>query len=248
MSNFDVLYKFYDKYNGADFKGFCEFYKKAISLYNNNTLPEIILDLGCGTGTLSKLLSKDFQVIGIDLSPDMLSVASSKCKGKVLLLNQDMRYLELFGTIQGCVSFCDCFNYLKSIDDIEKTFSKVALFTESNGLFVFDASTKYRYEKLLHKKSFVNECKDGILIHQGRYVKKDKYINLDVTIFEKTGDLYKKYTESQKEYYYSDEVFINIASKVGFELCGIFGDLKFSEPTKTDEKHYFIFRRKKWEI
>ena len=76
----------------------------------------------------------------------MLSVAFSKCGSKVLFLNQDMRELELYGTIQGCLSFCDCFNYLESIDDVETTFAKVALFMESGGLLVFDASTKYRYE------------------------------------------------------------------------------------------------------
>lgn len=249
MKYFSMLYRFYDKYNGADFLGFYNFYKKAVSDFGE-IIPEIVLDVGCGTGELSKKLSKDYQVIGVDLSPEMLSVASSKCKGKVLLLNQDMRDLELYGTIQGCVSFCDCFNYMESIEDLEKSISKISLFTEGGGLFVFDASTKHRFENILDKNAFVNEDEDGVLIHRGNYSKKNKCLTMNVTVFEKSEkkDLYKKHEEQQKEYYYSDKQFIDIAERNGFELCGVFGDLKFSKATETDEKHYYVFRRKKWEL
>ncbi len=247
MEDFKVLYKFYDLYNGADFKSFYKFFCAAIEKYGNGE-PEIVLDLGCGTGELSKMLSKKYQTIGVDISPDMLSMAASKCGLKVLLLNQDMRNFELYGTIQGCVSFCDCFNYMETEDDLRKAFSRVGLFMESGGLFVFDASTKYRFENVLDGNAFVNENENGMLIHQSKYSKKDKRLNITVTIFEENGKQYKKYIENQKEYYYSDKQFIECAKDAGFELCGIFGDMKFSEPTKKDIKHYYVFRRMKWEI
>jgi len=247
VEDFKILYKFYDLYNGADFKGFYKFFNTAIEKFGNGE-PEIVLDLGCGTGELSKLLSKKYQTIGVDLSSDMLSLAISKCNGKVLLLNQDMRELELYGTIQGCVSFCDCFNYMETEDDLMKAFSKVGLFMESGGLLVFDASTKYRFEKVLNGNAFVNENENGMLIHQSKYSKKDKCLNITVTIFEENGKNYKKYVENQKEYYYSEKQFIECAKYAGFELCGVFSDMKFSEPTETDIKHYYIFRRLKWEI
>ncbi len=245
MNYFSTIYKFYDMYNGADFKGYYNFYKNAIQKHGIPT--EIILDLGCGTGELSKILSKDFQVIGVDISSEMLSIASSKCRNKVLLLNQDMRELELYGTIQSCISFCDCFNYMENKTDLEKAFKRVALFTESGGIFVFDASTKYRFENILNGKAFVNEGNEGIFIHRGKYSKKSKCLNMDITIFHKNGTSYKRYDESQKEYYYSDKDFVRIAEKSGFELCGIYGDFNFTEASDTDEKHYYIFRRKKWE-
>lgn len=250
MSDFSVLYQFYDLYNGADFKGFYDFYRKAVEKFGMCE-PEIVLDVGCGTGVLSKYLSKDYQVIGVDISPEMLSVASSRISGtngKVLLLNQDMRSLELYGTVQGALSFCDCFNYMSSFEDLKKAFSRIALFLEEGGIFVFDSSTFYRFENLLNKKAFVNESEYGMLIHQGRYSKAAKALNIKITVFHGNGKTYKKYTEEQTEYYYSEKQFIKAAEETGFELCGIYGDLKFSPPSDMDEKHYYVFRRKKWEI
>ncbi len=250
MSDFNVLYQFYDMYNGADFKSFYDFYRKAVSEFGMCE-PEIVLDVGCGTGVLSKYLSKDYQVIGVDVSAEMLSVASSRIYGSnsnVLLLNQDMRELELYGTVQGAVSFCDCFNYMSSFEDLKKAFSRISLFLEGGGLFVFDASTKYRFENILDKKAFVNESENGMLIHQGIYSKTNKALDMKITIFHGNGKTYKKYSEEQTEYYYSEKQFIKAAIDTGFELCGIYGDMDFSPKSENDEKHYYVFRRKKWEI
>ena len=99
----------------------------------------------------------------------------------------------------------------------------------------------------MDKKAFVNESEDGMLIHQAKYSKKNKCLLMNITVFQREGKCYKKYNEEQKEYYYSDKQFVDIAQKNGFELCGIFGDMNFSAPSSTDEKHYYVFRRLKWE-
>ncbi len=248
MEDFSVLYKFYDEYNGADFIDAYNFFNKCVERFSH-IKPNIVLDLGCGTGELTKLLSENYQVIGVDLSADMLSIAANKNIKNALWLNQDMRRLDLFGTIQGVICFCDCLNYIKTRSDIAKVFLRVSLFLEEGGLFIFDASTKHRFCNILSNTSFVNETEDGMLIHQGEYSEEHKTIDMFVTIFSKYIDgTYKRYDEHQKEYYHSDSEFLKVAEETGFELCGIFGDMNFKRAHTTDEKHYFVFRRKLWEI
>lgn len=61
-------------------------------------------DAGCGTGVLTCLLTeKGYDMIGADVSPEMLSLASARAQreGKrILFLLQDLRSFELYGTVK----------------------------------------------------------------------------------------------------------------------------------------------------
>ena len=82
----------------------------------------ILLDLGCGTGSMTELLSEcGFDMIGVDGSEDMLEIAVEKrdeSGSHILYLMQDMRELELYGTVRAVVSVCDCINYILEKGDM----------------------------------------------------------------------------------------------------------------------------------
>ena len=75
-----------------------------------------ILDLGCGTGTLTQLLAgRGYDMIGIDNAQEMLQIAMEKRDASgfdILYLLQDMREFELYGTVGAVVCVCDSINYL----------------------------------------------------------------------------------------------------------------------------------------
>lgn len=100
----------------------------------------ITLDLACGTGTLTRLLKKrGVDVFGIDYSMEMLSEAMQSASEEgldILFLRQKMQSIDLYGTINTCVCTLDSINHLTKIEDVAKTFDRVGLFMDDDGLFI----------------------------------------------------------------------------------------------------------------
>ena len=93
-------------------------------LKDNGIDDGLVLDLGCGTGTLTRLLSDSgYDMIGVDNSEDMLCVAreyemdedGSLDGSNILYLCQDMRQFELYGTVRAVISVCDCKNFFERL-------------------------------------------------------------------------------------------------------------------------------------
>lgn len=112
----------------------------------------LVLELGCGTGCMTELLAeKGYDMIGVDMSDEMLSLAIQKREKSghdILYLHQDMREFELYGTVRAVVSVCDSVNYLLEDEDVLACFRLVNNYLDPNGIFMFDFNTKYKYEAI----------------------------------------------------------------------------------------------------
>jgi len=112
----------------------------------------LVLELGCGTGCMTeRLAAKGYDMIGIDLSDEMLDLAAAKkdeSGNDILYLNQDMRAFELYGTVRAVVSVCDSVNYLLCEEDLTACFKLVNNYLDPGGIFLFDFNTKYKYETI----------------------------------------------------------------------------------------------------
>lgn len=112
-----------------------------------------VLDLGCGTGTLTELLAAEgYDMIGIDNSQEMLQRAMEKKERSgldILYLQQDMRQFELYGTVGAVISVCDSLNYLLSEEELLTVFRLVENYLYPGGVFIFDFNTVYKYETLI---------------------------------------------------------------------------------------------------
>ena len=254
---YDLLSRVYDSVNSdIDYAAWADFIEKIVKA-NCKERPELALDLGCGTGKMTlELASRGYDMTGIDYSTDMLDVARERAEqaglsDRILLLCQDMREFELYGTVGATVCCLDSLNYLLENKDLDKTFSLVHNYSDPDALFIFDMNTPYKFENIYSDNAYVLEDEDneGRAIYcgwQNFYDKETRVCDFYLSVFSEDEDgSYFRADEQQKERCYTEIEIRASLERAGFELIGIYGDYKFSAPTDTSERWYFVARAKK---
>lgn len=199
----------------------------------------VLLDLACGTGTLSFELAKyGYDMILCDLSAEMLSYARERLPD-ALILCQSMTELDLYGTINHAVCSLDSINHLLKPCDVKAAFSSVSLFTEKGGVFVFDVNTIHKHENVLGNNSFVSEKDNVFCVWQNSYKRKSKTVDINIDIFIEEENKYTRLRESFSERAYSIEDIKKWLNETGFEVTGVYDDMTLNEPSDTSERVYF---------
>lgn len=242
MNNqYDVIFEIYDEFSGIDVSQWAKYIRTLIK--KHSTIPtQLVLDAACGTGRLTAELAEDFDMIGLDVSCGMLSVARQKCPPQVLLLNQDMRQFDLYGTVSAVICCLDSVNYLNS-NDIEKFFACCHLFLDPDGLLIFDVNTKYKFENVYKNNDFIFETDDGarLLAWGCDYDTEKKQCTFSLSLFSENEDgTYTRDDEQQYEYMHTDEDLRRALENCGFEILGIYGELSYDIPSEDSQRHHFV--------
>lgn len=208
----------------------------------------LVLDLGCGTGTLTELLAKKgYDMIGIDSSDEMLSVALEKRENSgldILYLLQDMRSFDLYSTIGTVISVCDSLNYLLTEEDLLSTFRLVENYLYPGGIFIFDFNTVYKYEQVIGDTTIAENRDECSFIWENFYHKEEEINEYDLTIFVKESNLYRKFQETHYQRGYRVETMEKLISEAGLQLVKCMDADAGGKVTKTTERVYFIARKK----
>ena len=202
-----------------------------------------VTDLGCGTGIITNYLaSKGLVVTGVDLSPDMLAIASSGDEtGTVSWICADIT--EYDGPICGCfISTMDTVGHITSPDDLSKMFTCVSGLLEEGGVFILDATTVKHFEKTLADNVFYEDYEDFTLLWVNHYDKENRINHAELTLFELTDeDLYERYDgELTARCYYPEELEA-MAKTAGLKTLAVFGDLNREKPSESDERMFYVF-------
>ncbi len=218
-------------------------------LADNGIKGGILLDLACGTGTLSiEMANKGFEVIGVDSSADMLSVAMNNAyesDKSILFLCQPMQQLDLYGTINAAICTLDSINHLTDPADVQATFDKVSLFTEPGGIFIFDVNTVYKHREILASNTFVYDMDDVYCVWQNSLDSETDTVQIDLDIFEEVDDgIYERMQESFFERAYPLPTIEEMLCKAGFETVAVYDELSREEPKENSERIFVIARKK----
>ena len=208
----------------------------------------ILLDLGCGTGSVTELLAKaGFDMIGIDNSEEMLEIAMEKRAESgldILYLLQDMREFELYGTVKGVVSICDSMNYILEDEDLMEVFRLVHNYLDNEGIFIFDMNTMYKYEEILADNTFAEDREESSFIWGNYYDEEDEINQYDLALFVKEEDgRYRKYEETHLQRAYRQEDVEEMIRESGLELLHVYDAFSKEAPTEESERIYYVCRR-----
>lgn len=224
--------------------------EKICSLLRSNGVDGgLLLDLGCGTGTLSFLLEKKgYDIIGADASEDMLSIANEKKydeNSSAIFLCQSGEELDLYGTIDCAVCVLDTVNHIENLEKIRETFKKISLFMNMGGIFVFDINTVYKHENILGDNTFVYDMDEVYCVWQNSFDKEEMETKIDLDFFIKNEDDegYERYSESFSEYAYKTKDILKILNECGFEIISLCDDYT-DEEIKEDTQRITIVAKK----
>lgn len=169
----------------------------------------LVVDIACGTGKLTEILAdRGYDVMGIDLSEEMLSIALGRRDSlghKTLYLCQDMREFELYGTAGTFVSVGDSVNYLTTDADMVKLFKRINTFLFPRGIFVFDFKTLYLYRDVIGDRTIAEDRDDCSFIWDNWFDKKTHINEYDLSLFIKDAgsseedNVFRKYREVHEQ-------------------------------------------------
>lgn len=227
-------------------------------LRKNGVFGGLVCELGCGTGQITRRLSeKGYDMIGIDLSEDMLEVAREQeyeklgeeeaAENTILYLQQDMRSFELFGTVAAVVSICDSMNYITEPEELLRVFRLVNNYLDRDGVFIFDMNTEYKYREQLGERTIAEAREDICFIWENFFDEKTKLNEYGLTLFlplEEEGkeNLYERFEEVHVQRAYSLSEVKELLLRAGMRFVAAYNVLTEEEPGETCERMYIIAR------
>ncbi|MDQ0269525.1 class I SAM-dependent DNA methyltransferase [Cytobacillus purgationiresistens] len=214
------------------------------------TSDKTLLDLACGTGELSvRLAQGGFDVVGADLSEDMLSVAQAKAaKNHVAIqfFQQNMAELEGLGQFDIIGIFCDSLNYLETEDEVIQTFKGVFGHLKDEGLFIFDVHSLYKMSNIFMNQTYaLNEDEISYIWQSfaGEYEHSVEH-ELSFFVLDESSGRYDRYDELHVQRTYAPEIYQAWLSECGFEVLEICADFKAGPVSEDAERVFFICKKK----
>lgn len=226
--SYEITSEFYDAINShVDYSAWADYIEAAFRRFCAEK-PELVLDLGCGTGALTlELARRGYDMTGADSSPEMLARARENAEatgvGNVLWLCQDMSGFELYGTVDAVISTCDSINYLTKTEDLRRCLSLVHNYLVPDGVFIFDISSRGRYRHVYGERDFVINGGDVFCGWQNSYNEKSGMATFYLSYFIRDGEVWRRFDEIQRQRCRTVRTMERELRLSGFEVLSVSG-------------------------
>jgi len=248
MNGYGAFAAFYDALtDDVDYAAWADYLLAAFSRHGGAA--HTVLDLCCGSGSLSlELADRGCEVIGVDGSADMLAVAREKTAAEgrdILFLCQDVRALDLYGTVDGAVCMLDSLSHILHTEDLREIFRRLGLFIAPDGLLIFDVNTPYKHAHVLGDNAFVFEREEFVCAWRNRYLPATHEVEMALDFFlEEEDGTYTRYTDVVRERAYSLQTWKNLLTEAGFDLLGVYGERRFTAPAEDAQRWVLVAKNR----
>lgn len=246
MSSYDFLAGCYDALTyDVDYAAWADYIEKH---FRQRGLPgKTVLDLACGTGSLTReLAGRGYEMIGVDLSPEMLAEAAEKNRdmedAAPMFLCQSMDKLDLYGTIDACVCCLDSVNYVTDPKKLQRAFGRVHLFLMPGGLFLFDVNTPEKLEGL-DGQVFLDETEDTYCVWRAEYSRRVCSYFMDIFRLDRETGQWDRGEELHRERAYAIDELTGFLRQAGFQDIQVYGDKKMRPPVPGEGRVFFVARK-----
>ena len=207
-----------------------------------------IADLGCGTGTVTRMLDKEgYDILGIDLSEDMLSIASEKtyeAEQQIIYSCQDMRNFELPYTVDAFVSIGDSMNYITTNDDLCDVFKCVKNGLEDGGVFIFDLKTVHFFRDILADNTYAENREESAFIWDNYYDDESANNEYELAVFVKNEDgTFDRFEEQHYQHGFTEDEVREAVKKAGLKIRNVYDAFTHNQPAAASERLYYILEK-----
>jgi ubiquinone/menaquinone biosynthesis C-methylase UbiE len=245
MEQYVSLAGIYDNNINMDYPKWASFVKEVFKGEGLDIRNSKALELGCGSGNMTVQLKKmGFDVIGLDISQEMLQVAAEKALSsymKIMFINQDMTSFQVNKSFNGVFSFCDVINYITDEEKLFECFKRVYSSLDVGGLFIFDISSEHKLKDVIGNNTFTRNEEDLCYIWDN-YLE-DSLLEMYITFFVKQGALYKRFDEKHLQRAYGTDRIMSLLNKSGFQNIKTFDDYSFSPINKDTLRISFVAKK-----
>ena len=247
MDAYHELAKSYDRLtNDVDYEATVAFYYEILE--REGLKPRTCVDLACGTGSVTAILAKKgLQVMGVDMSEEMLTVASQKA-GDIYpapwFICQSLQELKLPRAVDMAVCALDSLDYITDPKDCAEAIRRVYKALNPGGIFIFDVNTPEKL-RAMDGQVFLDEDDDVYCVWRGEFDAEANICSYGMDLFQRQGNVWHRSFEEHREYAYSREQLTEYLKAAGFTAIEVYGDRRFEEPRDGEQRIYFKARKGK---
>jgi ubiquinone/menaquinone biosynthesis C-methylase UbiE len=247
MDAYHALAVSYDRLtNDVNYRQTVEFYKEILKKEGCN--PRTAVDLACGTGSVTLLLAREgLQVMGVDLSPEMLCVAQQKAQeleNPPMFICQDLSRLRLPRGVDLAVCALDSLDYITDPKACAEAIKRIYRVLNPGGIFIFDVNTPEKL-KAMDGQVFLDEDDDVYCVWRGSFDEQENICSYGMDLFQRHGDVWERSFEEHREYAYSEEQLRSYLKEAGFNNIQVYADRLFEAPRPAEQRIYFSARKGK---
>ncbi len=215
----------------------------------HNHKPHKILDLCCGTGTMSLLLNdQGFEVVGVDLSEGMIAQARAKAqtlKYPIPFHVQNAAQLDLPDRFDTCICLYDSLNYIVDDEALRSAFQRVYDHLIPGSLFIFDLNTEFAFTASLFDQFCDDTTRKLNYKWVGTYDRETHIcdVNMDFTVRNEAGEVTEQFNEQHHERAYDLDDIKSWLMAAGFDSVRMFDSYSTHSPDKHSDRVHIVARK-----